>query len=140
MKAQSQQPKYWQMSFTVDSATNGILGISFINGSQTMPAPLPPAPVGNLNCVVEIVENADQKKLIGTVNVTLTIDEWKDVKDAYRASQEEEESVFDRMYCDTLTDAVTNQLHLSKYGSYDFGDIVATDANGNQFKVENPWL
>ena len=140
MTAQSQQPKYWQMSFTVDSATNGILGISFINGSNTTPAPLPPAPVGNLNCVVEIVENADQKKLIGTVNVTLTIDEWKDVRDAYRASKEEEEAVFDRMYCDTLTDAVTNQLNLSKYGSYDFGDIVATDANGNQFKVENPWL
>ena len=96
--------------------------------------------VSNLNCVVEIVENADQKKLIGTVNVTLTIDEWKDVRDAYRASKEEEEAVFDRMYCDTLTDAVKNQLHLSKYGSYEFGDIVATDANGTQFKVENPWL
>jgi hypothetical protein len=140
MTAQSQQPKYWQMSFTVDSATNGILGISFINGSNTIPAPLPPAPVGNLNCVVEIIENADNKKLIGTVNVTLTNDEWIEVKDAYRDSKEEEESVFDRMYCDKLIDAVKNQLHLSKYGGYDFGNIVATDANGNQFKVENPWL
>ena len=140
MTAQSQQPKYWKMSFTVDSATNGILGISFINGSNTTPAPLPPTPVGNLNCVVEIIENADNKKLLGTVNVTLTNDEWIEVKDAYRASKEENETVFDRMYCDKLTDAVTNQLHLSKYGSYDFGNIVATDANGNQFKVENPWL
>ena len=96
--------------------------------------------VSNLNCVVEIIENADNKKLIGTVNVTLTNDEWIEVKDAYRDAKEEEESVFDRIYCDKLIDAVKNQLHLTKYGSYDFGDIVATDANGNQFKVENPWL
>ena len=96
--------------------------------------------VGNLNCVVEIIENADNKKLIGTVNVTLTNDEWIEVKDAYRDAKEEEESVFDRIYCDKLIDAVKNQLNLTKYGSYDFGDIVATDANGNQFKVENPWL
>lgn len=96
--------------------------------------------VGNLNCVVEIIENADNKKLIGTVNVTLTNDEWIEVKDAYRDSKEEEESVFDRMYCDKLIDAVKNQLNLTEYGSYDFGNIVATDANGNQFKVENPWL
>ena len=94
----------------------------------------------NLNCVVEIIENADNKKLIGTVNVTLTNDEWIEVKDAYRDAKEENESVFDRIYCDKLLDVVKNQLHLTKYGSYDFGNIVATDANGNQFKVENPWL
>lgn len=96
--------------------------------------------VSNLNCVVEIIENADNKKLIGTVNVTLTNDEWIEVKDAYRDAKEENETVFDRIYCDKLIDAVKNQLHLTKYGSYDFGNIVATDANGNQFKVENPWL
>lgn len=96
--------------------------------------------VSNLNCVVEIIENADNKKLIGTVNVTLTNDEWIEVKNSYSASKEENESVFDSIYCDKLIDAVKNQLHLTKYGSYDFGNIVATDANGNQFKVENPWL
>lgn len=96
--------------------------------------------VSNLNCVVEIIENADNKKLIGTVNVTLTNDEWIEVKNSYSASKEENESVFDSIYCDKLIDAVKNQLNLTKYGSYDFGNIVATDANGNQFKVENPWL
>lgn len=72
MQVQSQQPKYWELTFTVDSATNGILGITFMNGSHNMPAPLAPPPVGNLNCVVEVIKNADTKQVIGTVNVTLT--------------------------------------------------------------------
>ena len=140
MQAQPpQQPKYWEMSFTVDSATNGILGITFMNGSHTMPAPLAPPPVGNLNCVVEVIKNADTKQVIGTVNVTLTPDEFRDVKAAYKQSKMEEEPVFDRMFCDTLTNTVESQLKV-KYGNYDFGDIVATDTNGTQFKIENPWL
>lgn len=139
IQAQPQQPKYWEMTFTVDSATNGILGISIMNGSHTMPAPLTPPPVGNLNCVVEVVKNADTKQMIGTVNVTLTPNEFRDVKAAYKQSKMEEEPVFDRMFCDTLTNAVESQFKV-KYGQYDFGDIVATDTNGTQFKIENPWL
>lgn len=139
MQAQPQQPKYWEMTFTVDSATNGILGITFMNGSHNMPAPLALPPVGNLNCVVEVIKNADTKQVIGTVNVTLTQNEFRDVKAAYKQSKMEEEPVFDRMFCDTLTDTVESQLKV-KYGEYDFGDIVATDTNGAQFKIENPWL
>lgn len=139
LQAQPQEPKYWEMTFTVDSATNGILGITFMNSSITMPAPLAPQPVGNLNCVVEVIKNADTKQLIGTVNVTLTPNEFKDVKAAYKQSEMEEEPVFDRMFCDTLTDTVESQLNV-KYGDYEFGDIVATDTNGIQFKLENPWL
>lgn len=139
MQAQSQQPKYWEMTFTVDSATNGILGISIMNGSHTMPAPLAPPPVGNLNCIVEVIKNADTKQVIGTVNVTLTHDEFREVKRAYKDSKVEEEPVFDRMFCDTLTNTVETQLNV-KYGDYDFGDIVATDTNGTQYKIENPWL
>ena len=139
MQSQSQQPKYWEMTFTVDSATNGILGISIMNGSHTMPAPLAPPPVGNLNCIVEVIKNADTKQVIGTVNVTLTPDEFREVKRAYKDSKVEEEPVFDRMFCDTLTNTVETQLNV-KYGDYDFGDIVATDTNGTQYKIENPWL
>ena len=139
MQAQPQQPKYWEMTFTVDSATNGILGITFMNGTHTMPAPLAPPPVGNLNCVVEVIKNADTKQVIGTVNVTLTPNEFRDVKAAYKQSKMEEEPVFDRMFCDTLTNTVESQLNV-KHGQYDFGDIVATDTNGTQFKIENPWL
>ncbi len=139
IQAQSQQPKYWEMTFTVDSATNGILGISIMNGSHTMPAPLAPPPVGNLNCIVEVIKNADKKQVIGTVNVTLTPDEFREVKRAYKDSKVEEEPVFDRMFCDTLTNTVETQLNV-KYGDYDFGDIVATDTNGTQYKIENPWL
>lgn len=139
IQAQPQQPKYWEMTFTVDSATNGILGITITNGSHTMPAPLATPPVGNLNCVVEVIKNADTKQVIGTVNVTLTPDEFREVKRAYKDSKVEEEPVFDRMFCDTLTNTVESQFKV-KYGQYDFGDIVATDTNGTQFKIENPWL
>ena len=139
MQAQPNEPKYWEMTFTVDSATNGILGITFMNGSDTMPAPLAPPPVGNLNCVVEVINNADTKQVIGTVNVTLTPNEFRDVKAAYKQSKMEEEPVFDRMSCDTLTDTVESKLKV-KYGQYDFGDIVATDQNGTQFKIKNPWF
>lgn len=139
IQAQPQQPKYWEMTFTVDSATNGILGITITNGSHTMPAPLAHPPVGNLNCVVEVIKNADTKQVIGTVNVTLTPDEFREVKRAYKDSKVEEEPVFDRMFCDTLTNTVESQFKV-KYGQYDFGDIVATDTNGTQFKIENPWL
>lgn len=54
IQPQPNEPKYWELAFTVDSATNGILGITIMNGSNTMPAPLAPPPVGNLNCVVEV--------------------------------------------------------------------------------------
>ena len=49
------------------------------------------------------------------------------------------EAVFDRMFCDTLTDAVETQLNV-QYGDYDFGDTVATDQNGNKYYINNPWF
>ena len=111
-----------------------------MNGSNTMPAPLAPPPVGNLNCVVEVLDiHSDTKNVIGTVNVTLTPDEFRAVKQGYKDSKEDEEVVSDRIYCDTLTDAVEAQLKVD-YGDYDFGDIVATDQNGTQFKIKNPWF
>lgn len=140
IQPQPNEPKYWELAFTVDSATNGILGITIMNGSDTMPAPLAPPAVGNLNCVVEVLDiHSDTKNVIGTVNVTLTLDEFRAVKQGYKVSKEDEEAVSDRVYCDTLTDAVEAQLKV-EYGDYDFGDIVATDQNGTQFKIKNPWF
>ena len=100
---------------------------------------LSPSPVGDLNCVVEIVKNADTKQVIGKVNVTLTQTEFVDLLNGYKYSKQDEESVFVRMFCDTLTDAVKMQLNV-KYGDYEFGDTVATDQNGNKYYINNPWF
>jgi hypothetical protein len=101
---------------------------------------LSPSPVGDLNCVVEIIDidSSDTKDVIGTVNVTLTQTEFMEVMNGYKNSKIDEETVVDRMFCDTLTNAVESQLDVED-GDYDFGDIVATDQNGNKYKIENPW-
>lgn len=111
------------------------------NGSEYDFGSLSPAPVGDLNCEVEIVENdgTDIKTVIGKVNVTLTQTEFVDLLNGYKYSKQDEEAVFDRMFCDTLTDAVKTQLNL-KYGDYEFGDTVATDQNGNKYTINNPWF
>ena len=108
-------------------------------GSEYDFGSLSPAPVGDLNCVVEIVKNEDTKKVIGKVNVTLTQPEFVDLLNGYKYSKQDEEAVFDRMFCDTLTDAVKTQLNV-KYGDYEFGDTVATDQNGNKYYIKNPWF
>lgn len=110
------------------------------NGSEYDFGSLSPAPVGDLNCEVEIVENdgTDIKTVIGKVNVTLTQTEFVDLLNGYKYSKQDEEAVFDRMFCDTLTDAVKTQLNV-KYGDYEFGDTVATDQNGNKYTINNPW-
>lgn len=110
-------------------------------GSEYDFGSLSPAPVGDLNCEVEIVENdgTDTKTVIGKVNVTLTQTEFVDLLNGYKYSKQDEEAVFDRMFCHTLTDAVKTQLNL-KYGDYDFGDTVATDQNGNKYIINNPWF
>lgn len=109
-------------------------------GSEYDFGSLSPAPVGDLNCEVEIVENdgTDIKTVIGKVNVTLTQTEFVDLLNGYKYSKQDEEAVFDRMFCDTLTDAVKTQLNV-KYGDYEFGDTVATDQNGNKYTINNPW-
>lgn len=111
------------------------------NGSEYDFGSLSPAPVGDLNCEVEIVENdgTDIKTVIGKVNVTLTQTEFVDLLNGYKYSKQDEESVFDRMFCDTLTNAVKTQLNV-KYGDYEFGDTVATDQNGNTYYINNPWF
>lgn len=111
------------------------------NGSEYDFGSLSPAPVGDLNCEVEIVENdgTDIKTVIGKVNVTLTQTEFVDLLNGYKYSKQDEEAVFDRMFCDTLTDAVKTQLNV-KYGDYEFGDTVATDQNGNKYTINNPWF
>ena len=111
------------------------------NGSEYDFGSLSPAPVGDLNCEVEIVENdgTDTKTVIGKVNVTLTQTEFVDLLNGYKYSKQDEESVFDRMFCDTLTGAVKTQLNV-KYGDYEFGDTVATDQNGNKYTINNPWF
>lgn len=111
------------------------------NGSEYDFGSLSPAPVGDLNCEVEIVENdgTDIKTVIGKVNVTLTQTEFVDLLNGYKYSKQDEESVFDRMFCDTLTNAVKTQLNL-QYGDYEFGDTVATDQNGNKYTINNPWF
>ena len=110
-------------------------------GSEYDFGSLSPAPVGDLNCEVEIVENdgTDIKTVIGKVNVTLTQTEFVDLLNGYKYSKQDEEAVFDRMFCDTLTDAVKTQLNV-KYGDYEFGDTVATDKNGNKYYINNPWF
>ena len=111
------------------------------NGSEYDFGSLSPAPVGDLNCEVEIVENdgTDIKTVIGKVNVTLTQTEFVDLLNGYKYSKQDEEAVFDRMFCDTLTDAVKTQLNV-QYGDYEFGDTVATDQNGNKYTINNPWF
>ena len=111
------------------------------NGSEYDFGSLSPAPVGDLNCEVEIVENdgTDIKTVIGKVNVTLTQTEFVDLLNGYKYSKQDEESVFDRMFCDTLTGAVKTQLNV-QYGDYEFGDTVATDQNGNKYTINNPWF
>lgn len=111
------------------------------NGSEYDFGSLSPAPVGDLNCEVEIVENdgTDTKTVIGKVNVTLTQTEFVDLLNGYKYSKQDEESVFDRMFCDTLTGAVKTQLNV-QYGDYEFGDTVATDQNGNKYTINNPWF
>lgn len=111
------------------------------NGSEYDFGSLSPAPVGDLNCEVEIVENdgTDIKTVIGKVNVTLTQTEFVDLLNGYKYSKQDEEAVFDRMFCDTLTNAVKTQLNL-QYGDYEFGDTVATDQNGNKYTINNPWF
>ena len=110
-------------------------------GSEYDFGSLSPAPVGDLNCEVEIVENdgTDIKTVIGKVNVTLTQTEFVDLLNGYKYSKQDEEAVFDRMFCDTLTDAVKTQLNV-QYGDYEFGDTVATDQNGNKYTINNPWF
>ena len=110
-------------------------------GSEYDFGSLSPAPVGDLNCEVEIVENdgTDIKTVIGKVNVTLTQTEFVDLLNGYKYSKQDEESVFDRMFCNTLTNAVKTQLNL-QYGDYEFGDTVATDQNGNKYTINNPWF
>ena len=108
-------------------------------GSEYDFGSLSPAPVGDLNCVVEIVKNEDTKQVIGKVNVTLTQPEFVDLLNGYKYSKQDEEAVFDRMFCDTLTDAVKTQLNV-QYGDYEFGDTVATDQNGNKYYIKNPWF
>ena len=110
-------------------------------GSEYDFGSLSPAPVGDLNCEVEIVENdgTDTKTVIGKVNVTLTQTEFVDLLNGYKYSKQDEEAVFDRMFCDTLTDAVKTQLNV-QYGDYEFGDTVATDQNGNKYTINNPWF
>lgn len=111
------------------------------NGSEYDFGSLSPAPVGDLNCEVEIVENdgTDIKTVIGKVNVTLTQTEFVYLLNGYKYSKQDEEAVFDRMFCDTLTNAVKTQLNL-QYGDYEFGDTVATDQNGNKYTINNPWF
>lgn len=111
------------------------------NGSEYDFGSLSPAPVGDLNCEVEIVENdgTDIKTVIGKVNVTLTQTEFVDLLNGYKYSKQDEEAVFDRMFCDTLTNAVKTQLNL-QYGDYEFGDTVATDQIGNKYTINNPWF
>lgn len=111
------------------------------NGSEYDFGSLSPAPVGDLNCEVEIVENdgTDIKTVIGKVNVTLTQTEFVDLLNGYKYSKQDEEAVFDRMFCDTLTGAVKTQLNV-QYGDYEFGDTVATDQNGNKYTINNPWF
>ncbi len=111
------------------------------NGSEYDFGSLSPAPVGDLNCEVEIVENdgTDIKTVIGKVNVTLTQTEFVDLLNGYKYSKQDEEAVFDRMFCDTLTYAVKTKLNV-KYGDYEFGDTVATDQNGNKYTINNPWF
>lgn len=111
------------------------------NGSEYDFGSLSPVPVGDLNCEVEIVENdgTDIKTVIGKVNVTLTQTEFVDLLNGYKYSKQDEEAVFDRMFCDTLTNAVKTQLNV-KYGDYEFGDTVATDQNGNKYTINNPWF
>ena len=84
-------------------------------GSEYDFGSLSPAPVGDLNCEVEIVENdgTDIKTVIGKVNVTLTQTEFVDLLNGYKYSKQDEEAVFDRMFCDTLTDAVKNAVECS---------------------------
>ena len=84
-------------------------------GSEYDFGSLSPAPVGDLNCEVEIVENdgTDTKTVIGKVNVTLTQTEFVDLLNGYKYSKQDEEAVFDRMFCDTLTDAVKNAVECS---------------------------
>ena len=108
-------------------------------GSEYDFGSLSPAPVGDLNCVVEIVKNEDTKQVIGKANVTLTQPEFVDLLNGYKYSKQDEEAVFDRMFCDTLTDAVKTQLNV-QYGDYEFGDTVATDQNGNKYYIKNPWF
>lgn len=109
-------------------------------GSEYDFGSLSPAPVGDLNCVVEVLDiHSDTKNVIGTVNVTLTQTEFVDLLNGYKDSKEDEEAVSDSVYCDTLTDAVEAQLKV-EYGDYDFGDTLATDQNGNKYTIKNPWF
>ena len=109
------------------------------NSSEYDFSSLTPAPVGNLNCVVEVIDNAEIKHVIGKVNVSLTQTEFVDLLNGYKESKYGEEAVFDCMFCDTLTDAVESQLNV-QYGDYDFGDTEATDQNGNKYDIKNPWF
>ena len=108
-------------------------------GSEYDFGSLSPAPVGDLNCVVEIIKYADTKQVIGKVNVTLTQTEFVNLLNGDKYSKQDEEAVSDRMFCNTLTDAVETQLNV-QYDDYDFGDTVATDQNGNKYTIKNPWF
>ena len=144
---QMQQPAKNLGQAINDAQSNGLCDVDSDddddtnNGSEYDFGSLSPAPVGDLNCEVEIVENdgTDTKTVIGKVNVTLTQTEFVDLLNGYKYSKQDEESVFDRMFCDTLTGAVKTQLNV-QYGDYEFGDTVATDQNGNKYTINNPWF
>ena len=144
---QMQQPAKNLGQAINDAQSNGLCDVDSDddddtnNGSEYDFGSLSPAPVGDLNCEVEIVENdgTDTKTVIGKVNVTLTQTEFVDLLNGYKYSKQDEEAVFDRMFCDTLTGAVKTQLNV-QYGDYEFGDTVATDQNGNKYTINNPWF
>jgi len=98
-------------------------------------------PSGNINASIEILDNEQldngKKKILCTVNVTLTDDDYQELKDAYESSRIEEELVMDRMFNDNVNNAIETQFGGD---NYEIGDTTITDANGIVEVIKNPWI
>lgn len=98
-------------------------------------------PSGNVNASIEILDNEQvgngKKKILCTVNVTLTADDYQELKDAYESSRIEEELVMDRMFNDNVNNAIETQFGGD---NYEIGDTTITDANGTVEVIKNPWI
>lgn len=99
--------------------------------------PAPSAP-GVFNCIIEICANTNFKKVLHTLNISLSPKELKDVKAGYKQAKKEEEAVFDRVYGKVHNETQT-QFNM-KYGDYEFGTLTAIDSTGKKVLIENPWF
>ena len=91
--------------------------------------------------LINAEQNGNPKEVYTTFDVDLTDDEVQELRDSYQSSQDDEESLFDRMYCDKVSDAgdkLAKKMKLD-YGWYDYGTTILTFSDGSTETIENYW-